>query len=496
MKTLDRYVIRSFLLSALLLGVSVLALRIVADLFFNMDEFLEQSNGLLAFLAQVGSYYGCHLLAYFTELGGVIIVLAAAFTFARMNHTNELTAMLASGVSLHRVIVPIVVCAVLLGLAIVVDREVLIPPNATRLLRSRDQTSEFGTYPLNLPADGLGNLWFSPRYDGRSGLMSTPIVTIRDEQRRRLATAVSNGTARRVTFRLPDRGTALAGWDLSAAALSRAGSAAGAWERVPTVERIYTSVGPEALLAAAKRLVRRHNVGPAAAPAEMPPDELLRGIRHLPPVADDRYGMTVCSCPDDPNAHQLLLDPPREGRPRTGRLVRPVFVYRMPPETPGGAGTLLGAFHADLAEWSVSDPNVPPHWELYNGRLFVASDLTSDDIILRQSSRWLDYMSYAQLTQLLRLNRVPDRQSAELARHVRFADPINNLVMLLLVLPFILSRERNIKAAASLSVLMGAAYFAFVYACRLMGLPPIVGAFLPIVLFGPVSVIMLDSVKT
>ena len=41
--------------------------------------------------------------------------MAAAFTLARMNHTNELTAMLASGVSLTRVIVPMVISAMLMG---------------------------------------------------------------------------------------------------------------------------------------------------------------------------------------------------------------------------------------------------------------------------------------------------------------------------------------------------------------------------------------------
>ena len=90
---------------------------------------------------------------------------------------------------------------------------------------------------------------------------------------------------------------------------------------------------------------------------------------------------------------------------------------------------------------------------------------------------------------------VAQRESGQLG-HVRFADPINNLVMLLLGLPFILSRERNIKASVTLSIGMVGSYFAFVSVCRLIGLPPLFAAFLPIVLFGTVAAVMLDSVKT
>ena len=68
--------------------------------------------------------------------------------------------------------------------------------------------------------------------------------------------------------------------------------------------------------------------------------------------------------------------------------------------------------------------------------------------------------------------------------------------MLLLGLPFILSRERNVKASASLCVLMVGSYFAFVYVCRLVGLAPLLAAFLPVILFGTVAAFMLDAIKT
>ena len=79
-----------------------------------------------------------------------------------------------------------------------------------------------------------------------------------------------------------------------------------------------------------------------------------------------------------------------------------------------------------------------------------------------------------------------------------FADKVLRLglKLLLVAVPFILSRERNIKASATLCVLMVGVFLAFIYLCRYMGLDPLLAAWLPVFLFGPVAIIMLDAIKT
>ena len=76
MKTLDRYIIRNFLSSAILWFVVLLSLRAVADLFVNIDEFMEDDQPFGATVRHIATYYGYHSLYYFIELGGVIIVAA------------------------------------------------------------------------------------------------------------------------------------------------------------------------------------------------------------------------------------------------------------------------------------------------------------------------------------------------------------------------------------------------------------------------------------
>jgi len=494
MRTLDRYVVRSFLTSAVLLLIVALGFRIVADLLFNMDEFVENNTDLGELLEHITTYYGYQSLMYFVELGGVIIVISAGFTLARMNHTNELTAMLASGVSLHRVILPMVVSAMCLGGLVILDREVLIPPNAMRLVIGRDEQREMGEFPVSLMPDANKTIWWSPLYRPTTGEMKAPVLSLRDAKLRGLATAASEGVARRVAFagyrerflgpdNRPVRPRTLAGWDITAATLSRSINAGALWPRTPDTNRIYTHLGPEALLASAKKLAAKFGIA-------VPPDEKIPSVSGIPPARDETYDMIITTrC--GPETDELVLDPYVPGRPRGGRLNRPMFLFK---SSLAEGERLLGIFHADAATWVPDGAGAAGYWALENGRFFHPTELDGNDLVLRQSSRHLDLLSTAQLTEVI--DHVSDRDAAVLAKHIRFADPINNLVLLLVGLPFILSRERNIKASAGLSVLMVGSYFAFVHVCRLIDLPPMLAAFLPIMLFGTIAAVMLDSVKT
>ena len=46
------------------------------------------------------------------------------------------------------------------------------------------------------------------------------------------------------------------------------------------------------------------------------------------------------------------------------------------------------------------------------------------------------------------------------------------------------------------TVLMVGVVYVFIYASRYMGIPPVVAAWLPILVFGSLGAVMLDSVKT
>ena len=476
MRTLDRYIVKSFVSAALLVLVALLLLRILSDMFFNMDEFAEQGK-LAEVLHGMLSYYGYHVFEYFSQLGGIIIVVSAGFTVFRMNHTNELTAMLASGISLHRVIWPIVLCAMLLGGLIILDQEVILPRIAPKLILQRDGSDERvgGEFAVGLVTDKYRTVWNSPTFDGESQRMLRPVYIVRDRNEK-----VALAKAYSMEWGSPAVVDGEVGWQLTAAMLSRMTPGDIAYEISPTTRAVYTSVSGPIILEYAKRA--RLEAG-----MEIPPEGQYSRVMAPPTIADPAYQMEI-------SADALSFHPADPDAYRTYTLVKPRFSFYADTKTDGRRP--IGTFVADRAEWVPGAEPTMSHWALAEGALFMPSDLTSEELLMQQSDKWMVYMSTAQLTKLLSTGKATDPEGAKMTRNIRFADPVNNLVMLLLGLPFILSRERNIKASALMCVIMVGAFFAFTYICRYMQIGPYGAAFLPVVLFGPIAVVMLDAVKT
>jgi lipopolysaccharide export LptBFGC system permease protein LptF len=472
MKTLDRYILRNFLTSALLCLVALMSVRIVADLSFNIDEFAkveERQPGktVVMILVQIATYYGFQSLAYFRELGGVIIVAAAAFSLWRMNHTNELTAVLASGVSLHRVLLPVVLCCVGLNLLVTLDSEVFIPLAKQHLVRSRDDPTGSEALQVRLVTDSQNSAWYSRRFVPSTGRLAMPLIILRDQQQ---------GYAGCITGPTAHYGAEAGGWVLAPAPGQRHAEAARqarlqvpGWQQAATTAWIPTGRGPAQMIEQARAQPRNRAVNWREA----------RAIR-APQIEDPAVGLTI-------TGGRLRLR--AEGEQIVGTVLeQPRFLYRRPD------GSLLATFLAADAYYYYDPPQTG--WVLREGKLVYHSDLTPADLALRQSSNWLAYMSTGELNRLLRLEQVPDLAGAMLVRHCRFADFFNNLIMLLVAVPFILSRERNIKASAGLTVLMVGVVYVVVYFARYVGLAPVIAAWLPVLLFGPLATFMLDAVKT
>lgn len=458
MRILDRYIVRNFLFTALLFFLVMISLRIIVDMFVNMDEFLEGRAESSVKIQNLLSYYFYQIPAYLVELGGIIIVLAAAFTVARMNHTNELTAMMASGMSLHRVVLPIIMLSLLLDVVIIYNQEILIPQIAEKLVRSPDgDLPGKNQLPVRLQTDENGSVWYSPRLEPRSGRMKSPLVLIRAADYSLVGIASGNSA-------IPGTLDGQEGWLFSGASPSVIRRVGGNWLHTPDTSQVWTRAEPGNILQT----------------LELAPSD-TNGVSNLN-VRDARYGLEI-------KARRFEPDSADPGNYLKRKLIEPKFIFR------ADQGEILGVIGASSAGW-VQAQEDHGYWNLENGFLFYPSDLKVEDIVLKQSSRWLDYMSSRDLSRLIQLRKVPDRNAALLARHVRFTNPLNNLIMLLLALPFILSRERNLKTSASIGLLIVAAFYMFIYGCRYMNMEPVLAAWLPTLTFGPAAVVMLDSVKT
>ena len=183
MKTLDRYIAKNFLNGYLIaLGVMI-GMFLTVDLFLNLDEFAENTDqGLMTVLHSIGVYYAVRSVLWFRELGGMIIVIAAVFSLARLTRNNELIAIMASGVSLKRILAPILFLALFLTGIQVIDQEFVIPRLSGELTRKQDQLPGQASYDLWFLADNHGSLVSCQRYEENDQTMYHPLIILRQPQ--------------------------------------------------------------------------------------------------------------------------------------------------------------------------------------------------------------------------------------------------------------------------------------------------------------------------
>lgn len=182
MKILDRYIIKNFIIGYIIAFCVLIGLRIIIDLFVNLDEFTERADlGTLAVVKNILIFYGLNVTLYFRDFAGMITVVAAAFSLGKMVNSNELVAIMASGVSLKRVIAPIVILALLLTGLLVADQELIIPPISNKLVRSQDTIPGEESYDVWFMIDGNGSLLCSQRFDAKTSTLLKPTIITRSK---------------------------------------------------------------------------------------------------------------------------------------------------------------------------------------------------------------------------------------------------------------------------------------------------------------------------
>jgi len=180
MKILDRYVAKNFLIGYCIAFCVLVGLRILIDLFVNLDEFTENTDlGTLVVIKNIFRFYLLNNTLYFRDFAGMITVVAAAFSFGKMVRHNELVAVMASGVSLKRIIFPIVFLALLLTGVLVIDQEFIIPPLADQLVRSHNDIPGHEWYRVRFINDGKGSLICSLKFDVETSTLNNPTILLR-----------------------------------------------------------------------------------------------------------------------------------------------------------------------------------------------------------------------------------------------------------------------------------------------------------------------------
>lgn len=171
MAIFDRYLLLIFGKVLGVCFVSFTGLYIVIDVFNHIEAFIsagDEAGGLAKLLFE---YYGARMLTFGDRMSSVLCLVAGLFVLTWMQRTNELTALMAAGVSRSRVVTPLLWAVAAMSVVGIVNRELIIP-------RYRDQLSRDAK-------DWLGEARRSvhPRYDNETDVYLSGRATVASEKK-------------------------------------------------------------------------------------------------------------------------------------------------------------------------------------------------------------------------------------------------------------------------------------------------------------------------
>ncbi len=198
MSLLDRYIARQYLVNIVTLFAILFTIIVAVDFSLNFDEFSEkaprflaswgwrenQATRLVAAAALALDLWWPRLFQLFNYMSGLILVGAMGFTCSQMVKHREFVAILAGGLSLHRIARPVLVVGVLMTCLQVANTEFLLPQIAPLLMRDKSEAGErtLAAQKLPLTVDATGRLWFASRFDATTGELFGLWIWERDAQ--------------------------------------------------------------------------------------------------------------------------------------------------------------------------------------------------------------------------------------------------------------------------------------------------------------------------
>ncbi|MFM8252895.1 MAG: LptF/LptG family permease [Planctomycetota bacterium] len=171
MTIIDRYLLQLFFKVLFVGFFSLMGLYVMVDTANNFDEFLNYGKQEGSFLHVLLDYFGPRVLQFFDRLGPILSLIAGMYTIACLQRTNELTAIVAGGISPTRVIRPLVIAATLVSVFGVVNREVLLPKVRSQLIYNAQNLRGENARPL------------TPMYDNRTDVFLDGRAAVGAERR-------------------------------------------------------------------------------------------------------------------------------------------------------------------------------------------------------------------------------------------------------------------------------------------------------------------------
>ncbi len=123
LNSLDRYVLRQFLINLLLGIIAWIIIFVIVDLIENISHFLDRG----ATFGQIFFYYFYYIPYIISLTLPVAVLLSTLFTISTMATNNEIVAQLSAGISLYRILRPLFVSAIFISILAFFFNEITVP---------------------------------------------------------------------------------------------------------------------------------------------------------------------------------------------------------------------------------------------------------------------------------------------------------------------------------------------------------------------------------
>lgn len=186
-------------------------------------------------------FYWPRLFQFYAFLFGVVVIGATGFTLTQFHRNRELTAVLAAGVSLHRVALPLIIAALGLNVLQFANRELMLPRLAPQLLRGHGDLGqrELAGFRAEMVRDGQGQVFHAREYRPDEQRMHNVTVWVVDRETFRLESRIRADSATWTGD----------GWALENGRVFQVGREIGRdLDRRGTVEFIASDLDPQTLL--------------------------------------------------------------------------------------------------------------------------------------------------------------------------------------------------------------------------------------------------------
>jgi lipopolysaccharide export system permease protein len=135
MRILDRYILKSILNIFFLCLFSFFFLYIIADLFAHLDVILEHKISLEI----IKVYYLTFLPSIFIQVSPFACLLATIYTFAKLNHDNEIIAMRSSGLSIFQITKTAIIFGFIISILVFWINDKIAPSYRQQNLKIKEQ---------------------------------------------------------------------------------------------------------------------------------------------------------------------------------------------------------------------------------------------------------------------------------------------------------------------------------------------------------------------